>query len=82
MKSKKWYKLDNIAKFYSFTNNNVPAIFRYSVTLTEEIEKDILKEAIEKTMQEFPSFNCSLKRGVFWYYLEQSDKQIIVEDRW
>lgn len=35
MKSKKWYKLDNIAKFYSFTNNNVPAIFRYSVTLTE-----------------------------------------------
>lgn len=80
MKSKKWYKLDNIAKFYSFTNNNVPAIFRYSVTLTEEIEKDILKEAIEKTMQEFPSFNCSLKRGVFWYYLEQSDKQIIVEE--
>ena len=80
MKSKKWYKLDNIAKFYSFTNNNVPAIFRYSVTLTEEVEKDILKEAIEKTMQEFPSFNCSLKRGVFWYYLEQSDKQIIVEE--
>lgn len=80
MKSKKWYKLDNIAKFYSFTNNNVPAIFRYSVTLTEDVEKGILKEAIEKTMQEFPSFNCSLKRGVFWYYLEQSDKQIIVEE--
>lgn len=80
MKSKKWYKLDNIAKFYSFTNNNVPAIFRYSVTLTEEVEKEILKEAVEKTMQEFPSFNCSLKRGVFWYYLEQSDKQIQVQE--
>lgn len=80
MKSKKWYKLDNIAKFYSFTNNNVPAIFRYSVTLTEEVDKDILKQAVEKTIQEFPSFYCSLKKGIFWYYLEQANKPIIVEE--
>lgn len=80
MKSKKWYKLDNIATFYSFTSSNVPTIFRYSVTLKEKIEKDILQQAVNETIEEFPSFNCSLKRGFFWYYLEQSDKRIIVDE--
>lgn len=31
-----WYKLDNVGKFYSFTNKNkIPAVFRYSVSLKE-----------------------------------------------
>ena len=80
MKIKRWYKLDNIATFYSLTNNNLPTIFRYSVTLKEDIEKNILQQAVYETIEEFPSFNCSLKKGFFWYYLEQSDKKIIVEE--
>lgn len=80
MKLKKWYKLDNVATFYSFTSSNVPTIFRYSVTLKDQIEKDILQKAVNETIEEFPNFKCSLKKGFFWYYLEQSDKNIIVEE--
>lgn len=80
MKLNQWYKLDNIGKFYSFTNNTAPIIFRYSVTLTEEIDKEILKKAVEETIKEFPNFSCHLKRGFFWYYLELSDKKITIEE--
>lgn len=80
MKTKPWYKLDNIGKFYSFTNNNVPIIFRYSVTLTEKVEKEKLQAALIETIQEFPSFNCTLKQGIFWYYLDYSEKPITVEE--
>lgn len=46
MKERNWYKLDNVGKFYSFTNKNkIPAVFRYSVCLTNEIDEDILSKS-------------------------------------
>lgn len=84
MKRKFWYKLDNVGKFYSFTNKDkIPAVFRYSVTLTEAVDPIVLEQALSDTLGYFPSFNCHLKRGLFWYYLETSDKKAPVskEDR-
>lgn len=43
-----WYKLDNVGKFYSFTNKNkIPAVFRYSVSLKEVIDEEILQNALK-----------------------------------
>ena len=79
MKERNWYKLDNVGKFYSFTNKNkIPAVFRYSVSLTKEIDEDILQKALDETLKIFPNFNCHLKKGFFWYYLENTNNRINV----
>ena len=67
-----WFKLDNAAKIYPPSRTRSwAALFRLSVTLTEEVDKETLAEAQENTLRRFPSFRCRLRRGFFWYYLEQ-----------
>lgn len=48
-------------------------MFRLSVTLTEEVDPEVLAEAQKNTLLRFPSFSCRLKKGFFWYYLEHMD---------
>lgn len=72
---RKWYKLDNVGKFYASTNyNKVPKVFRYSAILKDNIDEDILQEALNKTIEVYPNFNVNLKRGLFWYYLDEVTK--------
>lgn len=79
MGGKKWYKLDNVGKFYSsIANRQFQNVFRYSVTLTEDVEESILQEALDSTMDVFPNFNVNLKQGIFWYYLNETNKKYIV----
>ena len=75
MRIRKWYKLDNVGKFYSsIRNNKIPKVFRYSAILKENINEDILQNALNKTMEVFTNFNVNLKRGLFWYYLDETNK--------
>ena len=80
MRKTSWYKLDNIGKFYSATKSNFPIIFRYSVTLTEEVDANLLQEALTSAINDYPSFNCTLNKGFFWYYLEKVTKPYQVEE--
>jgi hypothetical protein len=69
-------KLDNAAKIYPAAQRRKwKALFRLSAELTEEIDPDILAQAQKSTLARFPGFALKLKRGVFWYYLEQIDEQ-------
>lgn len=75
MEDRNWYQLDNIGKFYSSIASLQPQnIFRYSITLKEEIKKDFLTQALKETISIFPNFNVNLKKGLFWYYLEETEK--------
>ena len=78
----KWYRLDNAAKIFPPSKNKYDAkVFRFSVSLKESITKSILESALEKTLAEFPVFKSVLKRGFFWYYLEESNiKPIVIEE--
>ena len=72
MKKKKWYRLDNSGKIFPpITNSYDTSVFRISCTLKESINKDILQEALEKTLKDFPVYNSVLRRGFFWYYIEE-----------
>lgn len=68
----RWMGLDNAAKIYpaarteSWTN-----VFRLSATLTESVNRDILQSALDVTVRRFPSIAVRLRRGTFWYYLEE-----------
>lgn len=77
----KWRRLDNSAKIFPIdSDKNFSAVYRMSVLLTEEINPIILKQAVEKTLERFTSFKVCLRRGVFWYFLEENQKEIIINE--
>lgn len=68
-----WYKVDNVAKvFLASASARDPRVFRLSCTLNEEIDPALLNEALRQTAREFPQFQVTLHRGVFWHYLEST----------
>ncbi len=71
-KKLKWLRLDNAAKIYpAARRKNWSNVFRQSVTLTEEVDCEILQSALAATVGRFPSIAARLRRGLFWYYLQQ-----------
>lgn len=81
MKRKTWYPLDNAGKIYPpVSNSRRPSTFSLSAVLTEPINKDILQQAVNEILDRFVSFNVKLKRGWFWYYLEENNKPFYVEE--
>ena len=71
-RSLRWMKLDNAAKIYpAAKRRNWNNFFRISATLTEPIDTAVLRSALDVTARRFPSIAVRLRRGVFWYYLEQ-----------
>lgn len=71
----RWMRLDNAAKIYpAARRQNWSNIFRLSATLTETVDTAVLQSALDVTAARFPSIAARLRRGVFWYYLEQVDR--------
>jgi NRPS condensation-like uncharacterized protein len=69
-----WTRLDNAAKIFPpNTNEKDTKVFRFICELKETIDKDILQEALDKTMTLFPMYQVILRRGLFWYYFEHTD---------
>ncbi|NLD18434.1 MAG: alcohol acetyltransferase [Tissierellia bacterium] len=70
----KWFKLDNAANIYPSTQtSDWTAMFRISVTLSEDVDLQILEEAQINTLKRFPSFAARLRKGMFWHFFEQID---------
>lgn len=81
MKNKRWYKLDNAAKIFPPTTDQYDTkTFRFSVSLKEEIEESYLLEALQETLKDYPIFHSTLKKGFFWYYLEESEAKPFVKE--
>ncbi len=68
----RWMKLDNAAKIYpAARSQNWSSIYRVSATLSESVDMDHMERAMDITLRRFPSIAVRLRKGVFWYYLEQ-----------
>lgn len=68
----RWLRLDNAAKIYPAARTHVWSnTFRLSATLKEDVDLDVLRTALDVTIRRFPSIAVRLKKGAFWYYLEQ-----------
>lgn len=68
----RWVRLDNAAKIYpAARRKNWSNVFRQSVTLFDDVDTGILKLALDITVKRFPSIAARLRKGVFWYYLQQ-----------
>lgn len=67
-----WVRLDNAAKIYpAARTRNWSNMFRVSVTLTEAVDTALLQQALDATVPRFPTIAARLRRGIFWYYLQQ-----------
>ena len=68
-----WFRLDNAGILFPGQNTNKWSnIFRVSIELKEEIDPDILKQAVKNILPRFPSFNVRMRKGLFWYYLKKN----------
>ena len=71
----RWDKLDNTAHIFPvIAGEAVSNVYRISVTLKEEIQKEILQEALNMVLPKFNGFNVRLRQGIFWYYFEENGK--------
>lgn len=69
-----WHRLDNAAKIFPPTSSKSDTkVFRFSCELVESVDNILLQSALESAVEDFPSFRYVLKKGLFWYYLEQSN---------
>lgn len=76
-----WYKVDNVANVFLATMvKRDTRSLRISITLKEDIKKDILQEAAEETALMRPQINVRIHRGLFWHYMEETDLVPIVEE--
>ena len=67
-----WVRLDNAAKIYpAARRKNWSNIFRQSVTLYQEVDTQVLESSLEVIIKRFPTIAAKLRKGAFWYYLEQ-----------
>ena len=68
----KWLPLDNAAKIYPpAMTEGWNALFRVSATLTEPVDRAVLERALRRVLKRFPNFAMRLRRGFFWYYLDE-----------
>ena len=68
-----WRKLDNAAlAFPLVTGKNDTRVFRFYCELKENVKPELLQAALEKTMEKYPLFQMVLRKGLFWFYLDQT----------
>lgn len=68
----RWMRLDNAAKIYpAALRRSWSNVFRLSADLCAPIDREVIQSALDVTARRFPSISVRLRRGVFWYYLEQ-----------
>lgn len=72
---KQWRRLDNTAKIFPvIANENMSQVFRISVTLKEAVQPELLQQALEEILPHIRNFRVKLRKGFFWYYLEENKK--------
>jgi len=70
-----WYKLDLSAIVYpTLQRKDFSSVYRLSIVLKESIQPDILQLAIDQALPRFPTYKVSLRKGLFWRYLEPNEK--------
>lgn len=81
-KQRSWSRLDNAAKIFPSTSEKTDTrVFRFSCQLNEDIDGGILQTAVDKALIDYPTYHCVMKKGLFWYYLEQTDiKPVVCEE--
>ncbi len=72
-----WDKLDNTATLFPvIATQEMSNVYRIAVNLNEEVDEEILEEAVHRVVEQIPLFGMRLREGVFWYYFEENNKPL------
>lgn len=82
-RQRRWSRLDNASKiFLAARSSRDSKVFRLSCELREDVQAELLQQALDETLRDFPLFRSCLRRGIFWYYLEDcSDRPLVQEEK-
>lgn len=79
-KTASWFRLDNAATIYPASGKeHWTFVFRVSAVMKDKVDPSVLQKTVTEIMPRFPTFDVHLKRGLFWYYFEHSNKPLVVE---
>ncbi|MBR5445370.1 MAG: hypothetical protein IKV57_04570 [Clostridia bacterium] len=80
-KGARWEKLDNMAKIFpALVSREDSKVFRITCVLNEPVQPAVLEDAVNAALEEYPLFTCTLRHGMFWYYLERTDYRPVVQE--
>ena len=72
--SKTWYRLDLSAIVYpTLQRRDFSSVYRLSVLLKEDVNPDVLQQAVDIAMKRFPTYKSAMRKGLFWRYLEPNN---------
>lgn len=84
MKRKNWVRLDNASNIFLAAMTDFDTkVFRLSAAMEKSVDPKLLQEALDNTLEAYPLYRSVLRRGVFWYYLEESDlkPQVLLDEQ-
>lgn len=80
-RQRRWSRLDNASKiFLAARSSRDSKVFRLSCELREDVQAELLQQALDETLRDFPLFRSCLRRGIFWYYLEDCAERPLVQE--
>jgi len=69
-----WVRLDNASNIFLAATSDVDSkVFRLSAELEADVDPELLQRALDGVFDQYVLYHSVLRRGVFWYYLEESD---------
>lgn len=78
-----WRNLDNAGKLFSAASTSKDTrVFRFYCVLKEQVDREILQEALNKTVKKYPIFLSVMRKGLFWHYLEKSELRPVVREEY
>lgn len=80
---RRWTKLDNAAKLFPPTRTKSDTkVFRFTCELYDDVDREVLMQAVKLTLPRFPVYRSVMKKGLFWYYLEESSLEPRVREEY
>ncbi|MEZ5086763.1 MAG: alcohol acetyltransferase [Tessaracoccus sp.] len=79
MTRRDWVRLDNASNIFLAARSDAdPKVFRLSAELDHDVDPTLLQDALDATYDRYRLYHAVLRRGVFWYYLQDSDLHPVV----
>ena len=77
---KRWFPIDNAANLYAAARTKRwRRTFRISAILKEDVDPELLQQALHDITPRFPSFQGQLQDGFFWSYFQHTDALPVLE---
>ena len=72
-------RLDEQAKVFTLVSNpKYCSVFRFTVVLKEDVNKDILLDSYKQSLEKYKALKVKLKCGLFEYYLEENKNEVLI----